>query len=449
VGALVQQGGAVRLTVPQDSSCTIPDTTTLTATDFSAVRIDSAYDPDDDGTQSADEVLARLSEGHIEIIELAELADTNGASDISDAITHDQTATPVAPVDCTVAASFNDTADLGAILDTGSVTASGVTQDFQSPGGGLIGNAAIFNATSGIYYPYNATALRAFATNPIWWPQNSEVFNHVEGVVTLGEDSAGNAISNYRTADQGSSVPSVDGTLNIDLPDLSTPSMAEVTADSSAYMAFSHAATNGELVINSGSFGGSVPDAKHGKASAVGAALTTNRIMGEYINSGDYGTEWIVTFPTRYTKVSHSGAGAPFTTIETASSGKACENMLIDYWDREEQKNSENFIMGPEPNMMDFCYATNVLSPYLTTSSETIDVVYSRAVKLPFILEFNDGWGYVDMSSRVVTPTQFTAGDPSGEIQGLPMVGFIAVADTVTGTERGGVFPLRLRVDEQ
>ncbi|MEW8035477.1 MAG: hypothetical protein AB2817_05350 [Candidatus Thiodiazotropha sp.] len=447
VGAVSQQSGAVRLSVPADTSCTIP--ATLASADFSAARIDSAYDPDDSGTQSSAEVLERLSEGHIEIIELAELPSTTDANEITAAITHRQFATPVTPIDCTVAVSFNDTVDLGAILDAGSVTASGVTQDFQSPGGGLIGNAAIFNATSGIYFPYNATALRAFASNPIWWPQNSEVFTHVEGVATSGEDSAGNAISNYRTADEGTSVPSAGGTLNIDLPDLSTPSMAEVTADSSAYMAFSHATTGGELVINSGSFGGSVPDAKYDKASAVGAALTANRIMGEYINSGDYGTEWIVTFPTRYTKVSNSKADAPFTTTETASSGMACENMLIDYWDREEQKNSESFIMGPEPNQIRFCYAANVLSPYLTTSFDTIDVVYSKAAKLTFSLEYDDGWGYVDMSRRSVTPTLFNAGDPGGELLGLPLIGFIAVADTVTGTERGGVFPLRVMADEQ
>ncbi|MEW8398975.1 MAG: hypothetical protein AB2707_22705, partial [Candidatus Thiodiazotropha sp.] len=78
-----------------------------------------------------------------------------------------------------------------------------------------------------------------------------------------------------------------------------------------------------------------------------------------------------------------------------------------------------------------------------------IDVVYSKAAKLTFSLEYDDGWGYVDMSRRSVTPTLFNAGDPGGELLGLPLIGFIAVADTVTGTERGGVFPLRVMADEQ
>jgi hypothetical protein len=293
VGAVTQQNGEVRLQVPIDTSCTLPATAALTGAYFNATRIDSAYDPNQDNNQSTEEVLARLSEGHIEIIELAELPSTENASDIADAVEHEPADRPVlyTPKDCTVVATFNDTAELGAILNSGSVTASGVTQDFQSPGGGLMGNAAIFNTASGIYYPYNATALKAFSTNPIWWPQNSAVFNRVEGVSTDGEDSAGNAIANYRTADSGSTVPSTDGALNRDLPDLSTPSMAEVSEDRSSYSVISHIAASGELAINSGSFGGSAPDAKQDKASAVSAALAVNQITGEYITSDHYGTD--------------------------------------------------------------------------------------------------------------------------------------------------------------
>jgi hypothetical protein len=88
VGALVQQTGAVRLAFPLDTSCTLPNAATLGATDFSAARIDSTYDPDEDNTQSSDEVLERLSEGHIEIIELAELPDTADANDIATAVEH-------------------------------------------------------------------------------------------------------------------------------------------------------------------------------------------------------------------------------------------------------------------------------------------------------------------------------------------------------------------------
>jgi hypothetical protein len=95
---------------------------------------------------------------------MAELRYTLNASDIADAITHDQTTNPVAPVDCSVPATFNS-AQQWAILDAGDVTANGVVQDFAAPGGGLIGNAAVFNPNSGIYFPYNATALRQYSEN--------------------------------------------------------------------------------------------------------------------------------------------------------------------------------------------------------------------------------------------------------------------------------------------
>ena len=448
VGAVARRSGAVRLSVPVDTTCTVPDTATLTATDFSSARIDSAYDPDDDGMQSADEVLERLSEGHIELIELAELPYTAGASDVAHAIKHDRFANPVAPIDCSVAVAFSSAAGLGAILDAGEVTAGGFTQDFQSPGGGLFGSAAIFNAASGVYFPYNATALKEFAANPVWWPQNDEVFTRIEGVATDGEDSAGNAISNYRTADNGSTVPSTGGTLNRDLPDLSTPSMAEVTADSSAYTAFTHVAASGAQAINSGSFGGSVPNAQHDKASAVGAALTANTIRGEYLTTGDYTTDWVITLPTRYAKVSDSGVSAPFSVLEVAVSGQACHGVSFDHWNRKENKNSGdiNFLVPPLPAPT-FCYAANVTS--LNENREYSFALSSKAIKRDVPLEFADGWSIMGLSAHTVTPTVLNAGDASGDVVGLPVIGFSAVADMVSGTERGGVFPFRVLADEQ
>jgi hypothetical protein len=236
--------------------------------------------------------------------------------------------------------------------------------------------------------------------------------------------------------------------LNRDLPDLSTPSMAEVTADSSAYMVSSYVAATGELATNSGSFGGSAPNARNDKATAVGAALTANRIMGNYITSEDYGTEWIVTFPTRYTKVSDSGADAPFMTVETASSGQACHNSTIDHWDRNGTGGNVDMGFILPPNHITFCYAVNV-KQFNGVLNDFTEVTSSKAAGVARGLDFEDGWGSIDLSFYTVTPTVFTAGDSSGDVRGLPLIGFAAVADAVSGTERGGVFPLRIAVDEQ
>ncbi|MES9992471.1 MAG: hypothetical protein ABW098_10990 [Candidatus Thiodiazotropha sp.] len=382
---------------------------------------------------------------------MAELPYTAGGTDIATAITHDQAASPVAPVDCAVPTTFTGTTGLGAILDPGIVTASGVAQDFQAPGGGLYGSAAVFNASTGIYFPYNATALEQFAANPIWWPQNSQPFTAVEGAAA-GVDSAGNAISNYRTADDGTTVPAAAGTLNFDLPDLSTPTTAEVTANSSAYSVFSRVAATDAPAINSGSFGGAVPNANEDKASAVTAALTGRAIQGDYITSLTYNTDWVITFPTRYTKVHDVlPAEAPFTITEDPVSGQACHDVTFDYWNREERKNSTDAGVGVSPGLpapaFSLCYEVNVLA--MNGSGEFSAATSSKAVKADATLEFADGWALMDLSAYSITPTILVAGDPSGDVIGLPVLGFTAVADTVSGVERGGVFGSRVTVDEQ
>jgi hypothetical protein len=226
VAALSRSGDNVMLSVPVGSSCTVPVSTVLATIPFNSTRIDPTY---------TGNITNRLSEGHLEIIEMAELPYTPLQQDIADAITHDQTANPVAPVDCSVTATLNS-AQQWAILDASDVTANGVIQDFAAPSGGLIGNAAVFNPNSGIYFPYNATALRQYSENPIWCPQNSQEFQSITDVagggttaIAGGTDSNGNAHTNYFSADDEAPLVSANA-LNFDLPDLSTPSVAEVNS---------------------------------------------------------------------------------------------------------------------------------------------------------------------------------------------------------------------------
>ncbi|MGD9172508.1 MAG: hypothetical protein PVI97_21020, partial [Candidatus Thiodiazotropha sp.] len=177
VAAVSRTGDSVNLTVPADTSCTVPVASVLGTVDFNDTRINDVYTGD---------VADRLSEGHIEVIEMAELPDDDiAANDIAVAIDHDQTASPPTPVDCSVPTTFSSN-QTWAILDAGDVTAGGVTQAFAAPGGGLIGNAAVYNPTSGVYFPYNATALNQYSANPIWWPQNAQEFVSITDVAGGG-----------------------------------------------------------------------------------------------------------------------------------------------------------------------------------------------------------------------------------------------------------------------
>jgi hypothetical protein len=225
-----------------------------------------------------------------------------------------------------------------------------------------------------------------------------------------GDDIAGNSIANYRTADNGTTVPQANGTLNIDLPDLSTPTTAEVSEDS--------------------------------------AALTGNAMMSSYITSGQYTTDWIITYPTRYTKVSDNAlepARAPFDTPESPVHGLAWHSKLrIAFTNREDQHFETIIDIFPPPSMSR--YAVNVFA--MNSDSDYSETISSKAVKLDAELrsEFLDGWVILDMSYYSVTPA---VGSVPEVVTGFPVLGFTAVADTVSGSERGGVFASRIMVDKQ
>lgn len=462
VARVGQEGGNVTLTVPADTSCTVPET--ISGASFLSNRIDASYDPDGNGTRDADELLNRLSEGHIEVIEMATL----GAGDIATNVVH----VAGVPTDCTVPTTFTSNAGAGgvpAILDDGdTATYGGVTQTFNTPTGGLYGSAAVFDPNSGIYLPYNATALENFAANPIWWPQNSQVFTAVESGLVLGQDSFGNPISNYYTADN-STVITAAGVLNFDLPDLSTPTSAEVNADESVYHVYSRVAATSLPAINQGGFAGNGPattdTAAVDKASAVSAALTGNTITGDYITSGNFATDWIITFPTRYLQVSENGVSAPYyvvdpnaafaPTVEDLVSGQACLQAGFNYWDREETPNTGDIGVGISPGVPPqafvLCYEVNVLSMDAGGSAASSIAVNAD---LSAALQFADGWAEMDLTTEAnhaATPNGLTPflGDGSGDVIGLPVLGFTAVSNITSGSNKGGVFASRVTVDEQ
>ncbi|MCU7892250.1 MAG: hypothetical protein KZQ78_11810 [Candidatus Thiodiazotropha sp. (ex Ustalcina ferruginea)] len=452
VAAVSRDGDSITMSIPEDSSCTVPSRAVIESVAFNPTRIPAEY---------TENIPNRLSEGHIEIIEMAELPNTPLENDITVAITHDQTASPPTPVDCTVPVAFSG-AQTWAILDDTvvggfPVVAGGVTQDFTAPGGGLIGNAAIFNPTSGIYYPYNATALNQSSANPIWWPQNAQEFQSITDPTTGNSaiagslDSAANAHTNYFSADDDAPL-SNGNALNFDLPDLGTPSTAEITAGATANQYTTQAVTfNPTIKTDTFTVAASGED---NKRDAVTASLMGNTITGEYLTTGTFGTDWIVTFPTRYLHVTESVLGvggaatAPFTTIQAAETGQACQEVVFDFWNREESQNAVNVDVGVSPGIptpgVSLCYEVNVLAMNDSSAAGTAtDVVGSitTAARFPLGANFADGWAQLGFGT-------YSLAGPVETFTGLPVVGFSAVNDVVSGTERGGVFPSRVTFDQ-
>jgi hypothetical protein len=464
VAAVSRTGDSVNLAVPADTSCSVPAASVLATVAFNPTRIHADYTGD---------IPNRLSEGHIEIIEMAELptiAQGAVAEDIAVAVTHDQTVSPPTPVDCTVPTTFSS-AQTWAILDDTTaggnvpITAGGVSQDFTPPGGGLIGNAAVFNPSSGVYFPYNATALNQYAENPIWWPQNAQEFQSITDPTTGNSpiaaslDSAGNPHTNYFTADDDAPL-SNGNVLNFDLPDLSTPATVEVGGNSVANQYTTDDGLTTPALLDDPTVKTAVfnvaASAEDNKRNAVTASLMGNTITGEFITSGTFGTDWIVSFPTRYLHVTQTNsdpqvgvATAPFTVEETATSGQACETVDFDYWNREETQNLVAIDVGvspgvPSPGVV-LCYEVNALA--LNDSNGTTspsEVVGSITNKVTFSLGsgFQDGWAQLGFSAFSLVS------DDAVTFTGLPVVGFSAVADTVAGLERGGVFPSRVTFDQ-
>ncbi|MGD9172035.1 MAG: hypothetical protein PVI97_18605, partial [Candidatus Thiodiazotropha sp.] len=220
-----------------------------------------------------------------------------------------------------------------------------------------------------------------------------------------------------------------------------------------------NATATGDPVINTGSFGGGVADgdrAMDDKASAVSAALTGHVITGTYITSGDYASDWVITLPTRYTKVSDSvtdHSRAPFIVMESSDTGEACHTFDMDYWNREETQyyiSSDVGIGYPfHVEYPSLCYAANViaLNDYVGPSHFSTSAA-SKAAKytLDLGVGYEDGWAIIDLADYTSTPA---AGSVPAVVTGLPVLGFTAVTDTVSGTERGGVFTSRIVVDEQ
>jgi len=192
---MAQVGGNVNIST-NDTTCTVPSL--ANGANLITNRISSTY---------TGNVLDRLSEGHIEIIEMATVGPWLAAPTIQNDLTFAVTHINGVPPDCDGAVRFNGS-PLTGFLVAGDY-ANGVPQmggNFQEPTGGIYGIAAIFNPTDGTYFTYSAEALQNFAATPIFLAQRSL--------------DATAALANLTSDDL---VIVEHGVKLFDLPDLSTP----------------------------------------------------------------------------------------------------------------------------------------------------------------------------------------------------------------------------------
>lgn len=467
---------AIRVDIQDgETSCTVPGKAAIEAASFSSQRFEDFY--------TAGTFADRMSEGHIEIIEMATLPYENLADDIADAVTHSNGV----PSDCSVPVTFSGVQGAAIVTDSfqqaGSAadpdnggSTNSISQRFSAPTGGLYGFAAVFNLSSGVYFPYSAVALDEFAATPIWWPQNGDDFTAID---TNAEGGGTNpttiqaTVANYVTAD-----PSNTTSLNFDYPDLSTPDSLEVSGLNGEASVIGNAVPTTNVFSDEGGpnlVTATFSDAGRevfDKRDAVTAALMARRLQNDFLTSLNFNTDFVVTLPTKHLHVDASfdrngdgdftdaddilalAAAPPFTSSENASNGRACETVTLVHYDREERANQGDDGVAVSPgegtDPTEICFEVSVLS--LNDTGGTVSgALGSKAARQATTLQYTDGW--MDMvlddvdSAGNVADTHTLVSTNGVTFHGLPAVGVIAATDVTQGVERGGTVVHHRKVD--
>jgi len=332
----------------------------------------------------------------------------------------------------------------------------------------------VFNPTDGTYFTYAADALVGWADGILWFPQNS----------------TGREELNVYTTDQGLAWDEGEDDNGFveyfDLPDLSTPALAGGTSTTTGggsgvtFGTFSatkaYVAGTGDTATltttwaySSGSLSTSLvvsdpdnidPDvtlalgspAAAAKRNMVTSALLHNALVNDYVTGGAFETEWLVTFPSRYLHVNASGgadangddlpdwaaAAAPFTQVENARTGEACEEIVFEYWDREESQVSDPGSIdfspgGSTPDKFQLCYEVNVMAFNQDAGASSTVLRSASIAKYVGLADgYDNGWAALDFSG-FSTEGNYTW-------YGLPSTGFSAIADTSGDVARGATF---------
>jgi hypothetical protein len=270
----------------------------------------------------------------------------------------------------------------GSTQDCASNSDSQASKDARTPSGGLFGDLTIINVFDGQAYSQNATALdHVFDTGPVY-------------------NNAGDI----------------------------SPTLGDVDPPTSVVVA------NGEAVITDWSTGPRVVD-------AVSAVLMHDQVMNEYVTepSLQSNTDWVVTMPTKnkYVNVGTGSANPPFQRNFNGTKG-ACDDILIDFWDREEKKNSTpGGFSPPQPGVTAaLCWEANVITfksagVFGSTNSDFLDVNSKGFIngwaQLTFI---NSNAKLVGGATTIVSIQNGvgTSNAPSSTYLGLPVVGFAAIS---------------------
>jgi hypothetical protein len=406
-GAVFATGatGAANL-VTSDTSCTVPAITgPVPFRNFQYTGSNRDWRTSDDsaptGTTSASLAallgsIERTREGHLEMIEMGLLQTGTLSTQLAEEATH--TAGGV-PLNCQALVNAWVPPSGGWIADN--------TANIDVPAGGLYGAGAIVDVARGTMFAYNADAIEGFYTNAA-----------APGRL---HRNPGSVDPDLGDSDNGA------GLINVNI-----------------------FTGNGALTTQTVPAGAKTPSTTLPYSyDAVSLLYMHDAIYNEYATQAAIGasSEWVITYPTKrfYSDVTLAAdVRAPFTN-PFRDNGSACEQLIIQYWDREEQvagsaPGSVDFSPPPpagSPNIPALCYEAQVVSfnqsavgagqPSAIFGSTYASNVNTNRVSGP---AFTNGWARFTFDApaagfqNVLNNARNTAGGLA--FVGLPVTGFWA-----------------------
>ncbi|GAA6150594.1 hypothetical protein [Pseudoteredinibacter isoporae] len=453
-GVVTKEGdGAVLKT--GDTSCTVPNSLAAKAVGQLGTTAPMRTAKYATGGAEADTInngIDRTLEGHVEIIEMGSILATGSAVPTT-ALTGAGTYTGAAlraaikhvngvPGKCSDLETMWRTGGAFFYTDNdstpGDAKAATHTQ-LDAPTGGLYGYGVIINVPDGTAAMFDAVAVDGFM-NDAYHPTPGDDEPGVDDGVSSSTINRGGAPVSFdgvaaarQTATTGTQTGS--GLLHVDVVRGKTGS--RVSGGGNSLVTNIATAATAQAAVTVPAAGAAAPAAILGQGSleALSALLTRQTIANDYVLEPglNAATDWVITFPTKRDFVNLSTAGAaklvaanrtegvaPFSKAWDHTKTESCEEITIDYWDREEGVNqiTTGFDFSPAPvttpDVLALCTESNILN----FNNKGVLGGSARITKsITLASGFNNGWARVSFSGQTQT-------DGATNVNGLPVIGF-------------------------
>jgi len=372
--------------VTADTSCTVP---AIPAGGVEFVNFQYDEDKGDDFDNTS---LSRTQVGHIEVIEMGQIAFDEDEDSVYQATLHGANGMPANCAAHTALWSIVEgTAGAWKAAPLGEAEAGFVTGAGSWLGGGLYGYGQIVNVAEGTAFGYDAIA--------------------IDGLVDPSNDGAA---LHY---------PPGDIDPNFTNPRLNTSYMAEA---------------------QSGDAGASV--------LAVGALFQSTKLENDYVIDPTINalTDWVITQPTKSFHINTTPVIPPYNVAWNKQN--ACEPVSMETWDREEayvppptpgsqppQFSPAPVVEDPEtPNTdIPLCFETTIVQFGSSSAIGAADVV----IGINDTLDYTEGWAKMAMDEGSIMTDDDDADWNARSIDGLvglPVTGFAVIKYTNSSANEAG-----------